>query len=142
MTDIAHRPILDTNRIIAHYSEKDGVPIKYVCTSALGGESQSMDIFYRNTPHPEFGNRYFGLFYSAAYDGLAIINADAIEDVEFGMKQVNGKWHYSQHRHDFYSVGPVSIDGGRAYFRVVGDMSLPTKFFEIKDGEFVEKNEE
>lgn len=142
MTDIAHRPILDIDKVIAHYSAKDGVPVKYVCTSALGSEAQAMDIFYRETPHPEFGNRYFGLYWVTTLGGLEqlmITNADKIEDVEFGMKQVNGEWHYSQHRHDFYSVGPVSIDGGRAYFRVVGDVRLPTKIFEIKDGEFVEK---
>lgn len=147
MNDIAHRPILDTDKVIAHYSEKDGVSIKYVCTSAIGSEAQAMDIFYRETPHPEFGNCYFGLRFVSTgpldeQRQLRISNADAIEDVEFGMKQVNGKWHYSQHRHDFYSVGDVSLDGGRAYFRCVGNVNTPTKWFEIKDGEFVEKVEE
>ena len=141
--NIAHRPLFDTARVEKLYSEKDGVPVKYVCTSALGDGAQAMDIFYRETPHPEYGNRYFGLFESNNYGGvrggISITNADRIETVEFGMKEVDGVWHYSQHRHDFHSVGPVSIDGGRAYFRVVGDLQLPTKFFEIKDGEFVEK---
>ena len=139
MTNIAHRPLFDTVRVEKLYSEKDGVPVKYVCTSALGDETVSMDIFYRDTPHPEFGNRYFGLCRSTYTGDVMITNADKIEAVEFGMKEVNGKWHYSQHRHDFHTVGNVSLDGGRAYFRVVGDVNLPTKFFEIKDGEFVEK---
>lgn len=139
--NIHHRPMLDVEKVAQHYSEKDGVPIRYVCTSALGSEAQAMDIFYRETPHPEFGNRYFGLFYSVAYDGLAITNADAIEEAEFGMKEHNGEWHYSQHRHDFYTIGDVSLDGGRAYFRCVGNVrSSPTKWFEVKDGEFVEKD--
>ena len=143
MTNIAHRPIFDTVIAEKIYSEKDGVPVKYVCTSALGSEAQAMDIFYRETPHPEFGNRYFGLYnandYGGVRGGIMITNADAIEDAEFGMKEHNGKWHYSQHRHDFYTIGDVSLDGGRAYYRCVGNVNSPTKFFEIKNGEFVEK---
>ena len=145
MTNIAHRPILDTKRVCELYSAKDGVHVTYVCTSAIGSEAHAMDIFYRETPHPEFGNRYFGL-YRNMYDTrvtpdpqIMITNADAIETVEFGMKEYDGKWHYSQHRHDFYTVGDVSLDGGRAYYRCVGNVNSPTKFFEIKNGEFVEK---
>lgn len=143
MVDIHHRPIFDTKRAEKHYSYLDGVPIKYVCTSALGDEAFAMDIFYRETPHPEFGNRYFGLYWHRLHFELPaqvmITNADKIEEAEFGMKEHNGEWHYSQHRHDFYTVGNVSLDGGRAYFRVVGDVNKPTKFFQVKDGEFVEK---
>jgi hypothetical protein len=139
--NIKHRPIFDTARVEKHYTEKDGVPVKYVCTSALGDEAQAMDIFYRETPHPEFGNRYFGLFsaniYGTTRDGIMITNADKIEDAEFGMVEVNGQLHYSQHRHDFYSVGDVALDGGRAYFRRVGDMSIPAQWFVVKDGEFI-----
>jgi hypothetical protein len=145
MVNIHHRPILDTKRVCEHYSEKDGVPVKYVCTSALGSEAQAMDIFYRETPHPEFGNRYFGVYWTKTQDGpeqLMITNADKIEEAEFGMKEHNGEWHYSQHRHDFYTIGDVSLDGGRAYFRCVGNVSTPTKWFEIKDGKFVEKTDE
>jgi hypothetical protein len=143
MVSIHHRPIFDTKRACELYSAKDGVPVTYVCTSALGDEAQAMDIFYRETPHPEFGNRYFGLYnannYGGVRGGLMIANADKIEEAEFGMKEHDGEWHYSQHRHDFYTVGDVSLDGGRAYFRCVGNVSSPTKWFEIKDGEFVEK---
>ena len=140
MANIAHRPILDTAKVCEHYSAKDGVEVKYICTSALGGEAQAMDIFYRATPHPEFGNRYFGLYHNGEH--MMITNADKIEVTEFGMKEHDGEWHYSQHRHDFYTVGDVSLDGGRAYFRAVGNVNTPTKFFEIKDGEFVEKVDE
>jgi hypothetical protein len=146
MVSIHHRPIFDTKRACELYSAKDGVPVTYVCTSALGDEAQAMDIFYRETPHPEFGNRYFGLYnannYGGVRGGLMIANADKIEEAEFGMKEHNGEWHYSQHRHDFYTIGDVSLDGGRAYFRCVGDVSSPTKWFEIKDGEFMEKTNE
>ena len=145
MVNIHHRPILDTKRVCELYSAKDGVPVTYVCTSALGDEAQAMDIFYRETPHPDFGNRYFGLYHNPSFssDGtIMITNADKIESVEFGMKEHNGEWHYSQHRHDFYTIGDVSLDGGRAYFRCVGNVNSPTKWFEIKDGEFVEKTNE
>jgi len=141
---INHRPIYETARVEKFYSDKDGVPVKYVCTSALSDEARAMDIFYRETPHPEFGNRYFGLYFRSTgpkeeQRQLLITNADRIEDVEFGMKEYNGEWHYSQHRHDFYTIGDVSLDGGRAYFRCVGDVRTPTKFLKVKDGEFVEK---
>lgn len=145
MVSIHHRPILDTKRVCELYSAKDGVPVTYVCTSALGSEAQAMDIFYRETPHPEFGNRYFGLYRNQhfASDGtIMITNADKIETVEFGMKECDGEWHYSQHRHDFYTVGDVSLDGGRAYFRCVGNVNAPTKWFEVRNGEFVEKTNE
>lgn len=146
MVSIHHRPIFDTKRACELYSAKDGVPVTYVCTSALGDEAQAMDIFYRETPHPEFGNRYFGLYnannYGGVRGGLMIANADKIEEAEFGMKDHDGEWHYSQHRHDFYTIGDVSLDGGRAYFRCVGNVSSPTKWFEIKDGEFMEKTNE
>lgn len=139
--NIAHRPIFDREKIIEHYSGKDGVPVKYVCTSALGSESQAMDIFYRDTPHPEFGNRYFGLYWNTpigAKGMMMITNADKIEDAEFGMVEVDGQLHYSQHRHDYYSVGGVAVDGGRAYFRRAGDLTVPAKFLKVKDGEFVD----
>ena len=145
MVNIHHRPILDTKRVCELYSAKDGVPVTYVCTSALGDEAQAMDIFYRETPHPEFGNRYFGLYHNPSFSSdrtIMITNADKIESVEFGMKEHDGEWHYSQHRHDFYTIGDVSLDGGRAYFRCVGNVSTPTKWFEVRNGEFVEKTNE
>src|SRR6056300_1205695 len=143
---IKHEPLFDTQKVCEHYTEKDGVPITYVCTSALGYEAYAADIFYRETPHPEFGNHYFGMYFRSTgpkeeQRQLLITNADMIEDLEFGMKEHNGEWHYSQHRHDFYTIGDVSLDGGRAYFRCVGNVRTPKKFFTVKDGEFVEKEE-
>lgn len=140
MVNIAHRPIFDIETVETYYSDKDGVNIKYVCTSALGSEAQAMDIFYRETPHPEFSNRYFGLYYNGEH--IMITNADAIEKAEFGMKEYQNEWHYSQHRHDFYTIGHISLDGGRAYFRCLSNTISPTKWFEIKDGKFVEKEED
>jgi hypothetical protein len=142
--NINHRPILDAKRVCELYSHKDRVPVTYVCTSAIGGEAQAMDIFYRETPHPEHGNRYFGLYRNQhfAADGMVMIaNADKIEDAEFGMLEGAAGWEYSQHRHDYRNVegSGCAIDGGRAYIRRVGDLSAPVKMMAVVDGKFVEK---
>jgi hypothetical protein len=132
--NIKHEPILDTKKIVEHYSKKDGVPVKYVCTSALDGEAQAMDIFFRETPHPEFGNKYFGLFMDKIAGHLMITNADKIENSDFGMIQDSeGVWHYSAHRHDYKEIEGKVIDGGRAYIRSNGNASI----YKIKDGDFV-----
>lgn len=131
--NINHRPILETAKVEKLYSEKDGVPVKYVCTSALGGEAVAMDIFYRETPHPEFGNRYFGLYYDNIRDHMMITNADVIEDYEFGMIQDSkGQWYYSSSHHDCIMIEGKMIDGGRVYTRGNG-----FEMFKVKDGKFV-----
>jgi len=140
--NIKHYPIFNTDEIAEHYSKQDGVPVKYVCTSALGSEASAMDIFYRETPHPEFGNRYFGIFpkYSGNNAGVTIItNADAIEGQTFAMiEDPYGNLIYSQHRHDFRMMENGNmIDGGRVYVRANGMI----RSFEVKDGEFVEIKE-
>ena len=132
---INHRPRFNVDKVCEIYSKKDGVPVTYVCTSALGSESEAMDIFYRETPHPEFGNRYFGL-YSGFSEGVRITNADDIELTSFDMIFMNNEYHYSQHRHDYLTVGNVSIDGGRAYTKLVGDVRPEIHKFVVKDGKF------
>lgn len=127
-----HRPTLDIDKVCSFYSEKDGVGIKYVCSTAKGGEDFSYDIFYRNTPHPEFGNRYFGLG-TFGDNRMVINNADWVEDHEFLVAPYLGKYRYSQHRHDFVKVDGGFLDGGRAYNRIVGDVE--TKVVVVRDGE-------
>ena len=140
--NIKHNPIFDTSAIIQHYEAKDGVPIKYICTSALNHGTVAADVFYRETAHPDFGNKYFGLYlnpYSGEPGGsrIMITNADCIENLDFEVVDVDGTLHYSQHRHDFRSVGDVAIDGGRAYIRLVGNVSRPRKTLKVKNGEFI-----
>lgn len=131
---IIHESIFKTDAMAEHYSKKDGVPVKYVCTSALAGEAMAMDVFYRETPHPEFGNRYFGMFIDQQ-GRLMITNADSIEETQFAMiKDGNGDLHYSAHRHDYKEVDGKMIDGGRAYVRT----DTVTYPFVVRDGEFVE----
>jgi hypothetical protein len=132
---IKHEPIFKTDAMVEHYSKKDGVEVKYVCSSALGSEAQAMDIFYRATPHPEFGNRYFGMYVDQK-DRVMITNADRIEDAEFAMiEDTNGDLHYSAHRHDYKTVDGKMVDGGRAYVRSTG-ATIP---YRVVDGELINK---
>jgi hypothetical protein len=134
---IKHEPLFDTDKICEHYSNKDGVPVNYVCTSALGDEAQAMDIFYRETPHPEFGNRYFGLYNNPFTGNLMITNADRIEQAEFGLvEDDDDNLQYSAHRHDYkrFENGNM-IDGGRAYIR---SSMCEVKHYVVRDGEMVE----
>ena len=139
--NIQHTPIFDTAKIEAHYTEKDGVEVKYVCTTAIRQHAAfAADVFYRETPHPEFGNRYFGLYYSTdtrliQKRHMMITNADTIESFDFGMiEDADGKYYYSQHRHDYKVIGDKMIDGGRSYIRSGGRVDV----FKIQDGKFVE----
>ena len=138
MPKIIHESLFDTDKIAKLYSEKDGVDVKYVCTSALGSQDFAVDVFYRATPHPEFGNRYFGIYRNmyAAGAQIMITNADKIESLDFGMiEDSEGNLHYSAHRHDYKVVDNGNmIDGGRAYVRT----NTSTKAYRVKDGELVE----
>ena len=135
---IKHAPLLDTKKVEELYSEKDGVPISYVCTTDLNASDNPVDIFYRETPHPEFGNRYFGLYYSTETRlirkrHMIITNADTIESFDFGMIQdAEGEWWYSQSHHDCLMIDGKMIDGGRVYVRGNG-----IEIFKIRDGKFV-----
>jgi hypothetical protein len=133
---VMHNPLIDTDKVCELYSERDGVPVKYVCTSALGHEAQAMDIFYRDTPHPEFGNRYMGLYYHPMSGDLMITNADRIEKQEFGLVEDDaGDLQYSAHRHDYkrFENGNM-IDGGRSYIK---SSMCPVYRYVVCDGEMV-----
>tara|TARA_B110000503_G_scaffold136139_1_gene217968 strand:+ start:63 stop:476 length:414 start_codon:yes stop_codon:yes gene_type:complete len=129
--NIHHEAQFDTAKVIAIYEKKDGVPITYICTTDISASDVPMDVFYRATPHPEFGNRYFGLYYRNG--SLMITSADKIEELEFGMIEVDGKYYYSQSHHDYKVVEGKMIDGGRAYIRCSGRVDV----FKIQDGKFV-----
>ena len=130
--NIQHESLFDTAKVEKLYTEKDGVEVKYVCTTDLKTSDRPMDIFYRATPHPEFGNRYFGLYRDSVRDNLMITNADIVESFEFGMIEDDGKYYYSQSHHDYKVVGDKMIDGGRAYIRSSGG----TTNMRITDGKF------
>lgn len=118
--NIQHNPLFDTAKAEELYSEKDGTDVTYVCTTDLQQSDRPMDIFYRAEPHPEFGNRYFGLYWDSVCDSIMITNADIVESFEFGMIEVDGKYYYSQSHHDYKVVEGKMIDGGRAYIKSSG----------------------
>lgn len=136
--NIQHYPLFDIAKVEKLYTEKDGVEVKYVCTTAVQQHAEfAADVFYRATPHPEFGNRYFALYHNLYADDAVIMitNADQVENFEFGMiEDADGKYYYSQHRHDYKVIGDKMIDGGRSYIRSGGRVDV----FKIQDGKFVE----
>ena len=138
---IKHNPLFNTKKCEELYSKKDGVPVKYVCTSAFNSAEDAWagDIFYRETPHPEFGNRYFALYHSVFDDGIRIASADNIENLTFNLLHVKDHYIYSSHRHDMVGEDGLMIDGGRAYLRTSGDAKSVSCL--IKDGEFQEKED-
>ena len=116
--NINHSSIFDIGIVTEQYSQKDGVPVNYVCTTDLRASDVPVDVYYRSTPHPEFGNHYFGLYYDNVRDCVMICNADIVEELEFGMVNDGSVWHYSQSHHDYKSFpNGALIDGGRQYVR-------------------------
>jgi|TARA_B110000977_G_C10966909_1_gene450793 hypothetical protein len=132
--DIKHPSIFKTDVMCEIYSKRDGVPIKYVCTTDLNVSDIPADIYYRETPHPEFGNRYFGVYYDPRTKNAMITSADVVEEHEFGMiKSANNEWYYSSSHHDCIFIEDKMIDGGRQYIRSTGLDGV----FKIVNGEFV-----
>ena len=135
---IKHFPVTNTDVVVNHYSEKDGVPIKYVCTTDFNVSDRPVDIFYRETPHPQFGNKYFGIGPDYETGGLVIFNADKVEKFTFGMVEDDeGNMQYSRSHHDYKSFNNGNmIDGGRSYIR----SSLNPKIYTIRNGQMVLRN--
>lgn len=135
--NIVHEANFDTAKVEQLYTEKDGVPVKYVCTTDLRNSDVPVDVFYRATPHPQFGNRYFGLFNHPIYNHLMITDADIVEELEFGMVENDeGNLVYSESHHSYkaFKNGNM-IDGGRQYIRSSGG----ARVYVVRDGEFVEE---
>ncbi len=128
---IKHYPLINIEKVEQYYSEKDGVPVKHVCTTEF--RDFMADVFYRETPHPDFGNKYFAIVLRG--DKPYIANADQIENFTFGMVENDeGSLEYSQSRHDYKSFNNGNmIDGGRDYIRSSGKV----KVFTVRDGKMV-----
>ena len=137
---IKHNPLFDTDTVINHYSDKDGVPVTYVCTTELDpGNLVPVDVFYRETPHPEFGNRYFGLL-NDNEGRILITNADSVEELTFAcVEDSEGGLYYSRDRHDCVTLDNGDmIDGGRLYTRTNG---CEVFTYTVKDGIMAPINE-
>ena len=137
MLKFNHVPAANVESIAQHYSDKDGVPVHYVCTTALEKYGIiAYDVFYRPTPHPEFGNRYFGVALNPLENSMFITNADHVTDYVFTCGyDTFGALVYSQHRHDMIHVQGGEIDGGRAYTKITGTPFL--KVAAIKCGQMI-----
>lgn len=109
-----HNTTINVEEIAKTYSEKDKVPVHFVCVTDFGNNSPTY-VFYRETPHPEFGNRYFGIRFDLT--GGYIMNADSVENQVFSCIIVDDTCYYSRYRHDYVSVDGCFIDGGRNYTR-------------------------
>ena len=129
--NIKHYPITNINKVEELYSEKDGVPVKHVCSTEFG--DSIVDVFYRDTPHPKFGNRYFAVLFRDNVPYIA--NADEVEKLTFGLVQNdNGDMEYSRSRHDYkeFKNGNM-IDGGRDYIRSCGKVFV----YVVRDGKMI-----
>ena len=134
MLNVKHFPIFDTEAALEHYKSEVA---KYVCTTELKPYGVPADVFYRPTPHPVYGNRYFGLYRDTITNYVYICNADAVENLNFCViDNGKGEWTYSQDTHDFLSWGENYIDGGRAYTRVGGNPLPKVISLRVVDGEF------
>lgn len=130
-----HYPVSNIEKVIDHFTEKDGVEVTYVCTTDLKNSDVPVDVFYRATPHPKFGNRYFGIFLHPIEKSTMICNADMVEDMSFGMVQNDdGLLEYSQSHHDYkmFKNGNM-IDGGREYIRSTNGCEV----YVVRNGEMV-----
>lgn len=139
---IRHYPLFDTEKVEELYSKKDGVPVTYVCTTGRKNDTYARDIFYRDTPHPVFGNKYFGLLYHPITHKLLISSADWVEDLTFDIIQSEGWYYYSSHRHDMVTTINGFIDGGRDYTRVGGSAIPTVEGFVVRNGKFERKSDE
>ena len=143
--NIKHKPQFNIEKVTAHYTKKDGVPVHYVCTSDLDESNKVLDIYYRDTPHPEYNNYYFGL-YADEDDRMMICKADTIEKYNFGLiaEATSDEWVYSRSQHNRVEIDSGYIDGGRKYIKRGGDLDTQKHIVaKVLDGEFVtgEKND-
>lgn len=134
--NIKHRPISKIEQVEKLYSEKDGVEVKYVCTTEFKGVIA--DIFYRETPHPEFGNKYFAIFFRG--EDARICDADSVEGLTFGMaKNDQDELEYSSSRHDYKSFKNGNmIDGGRHYIKSSGNAEV----YVLRNGKMIPQRHE
>ena len=107
------------------------------CLKTRGGQWSDFPaaVFYNPKPDkPEYSN-YFGLF--VQNDTVIITNALVVTEGSWnGMVADNGEVVYSRYRHDFRTStdGSVTVDGGRDYFRILGNILNPKVCVTVKEG--------
>lgn len=128
--EIKHTTVTQIDKVIETYKNTEGVDINYVCTTDLITVDLPVDVFYRETPHPEHGNNYFGLIVEG--DKIKILNADMITNLHFGMVQNDeGMLEYSRSANDAKAFqNGNTISGGRVRIK----SNAPCDIFKIVDG--------
>lgn len=81
--EVIHDPIADIAHFLNIHKEVDGVECNYVCTTDIQKKNVPVDILYRPTPNPKFGNHYFGIGRMPLTNKAFIMNADVVEELTF-----------------------------------------------------------
>ena len=85
-------------------------------------------IFYTEEAHPQ-GSNYFALYVDRSLkDAPCFMITNGITATEpFEGIQIGDDVYYSHYRHHYKECGPVAIDGGRDYTKLVGDINAAKK---------------
>lgn len=78
-------------------------------------------VFYRETPPPQYPNRYLGLYRHPETNRLMIRDADYVEGHVFTAIPSRDGIVYSTYSHDQRTLDECSIDGGWDYTRAQGE---------------------
>ena len=119
---------------------EDKLNAKFLLETNLQSGGQPILVFYNEKPHPR-GSNYAGFFMKK---GLPyIMDAIAVEDIEFVGIEEDGIVYYSRYQHDYRSTPKgAAIDGGQLnqHYRTIGyvDSGFPKAVsFRIKAGEII-----
>lgn len=125
---------------------KNAKYIGYFCTKNPNGgwNEQPVDVFYVENPNTDLGHsNYFGIFYKkitgSPTSTVYITNAlSCFDEPITGLQFEDGTIIISRYRHDYVTHGEHSIDGGRDYTRLGGDLTKVKQVsITVKDGEFI-----
>lgn len=103
----------------------------YVCewnnlTHTGKPDDHTIAVFYQEVPHPQ-GSNWMGMFH--ANDQWFIINAEKSSRLPIKAYVADdGQVLFSKHRHDFRrsNDGSITVDGGREYTRLLGNVCCNT----------------
>tara|TARA_B110000305_G_scaffold114180_1_gene128443 strand:- start:546 stop:989 length:444 start_codon:yes stop_codon:yes gene_type:complete len=128
--EIQHTTVTQIDKIIETYKRTEGTDIVYVCTTDLITTDFPNDIFYRDTPHPEFGNQYIGI--AVEGDNITVCNADQIVNLHFGIVENDeGLLEYSRSKSEVKEfANGNTISGGRASIQ----SNAPVDIYKVVDG--------
>lgn len=117
---------------------------KFLLETNLQSGGVPILVFYNEKPHPR-GSNYAGFFVKTNFRGESvayIMDAIAVEDIEFVGLEEDGVVYHSRYQHDYRSTPKgAAIDGGQlgcTRVRGYADGSFPKSVsFRIKAGEVI-----